>query len=256
MRKSVTGTIMMMVLAVMLFHAGVQTTHAAYSYQNEDTQNYVLIEDAADLFTDEEEELLSEVMWPITEHGHAVCVTVSKNDLTAEDYAEDFYESYFEQDDGTLFLIDMDNRKLWLYNSGDISYTITSAYSDTITDNVYTMATREQYYDCAAETFTQVTALLEGPSIPQPMKYIGNALLALILAFFVNYLLMHRLGRSRLTVEEQQMEHILNRYRVSEIKKKKYKTERTLHSSGGSSDGSSGGGGGGGGSSSGGGHSF
>ncbi len=247
---------MIMMLLAMLLLAGVQTAHAAFSYQNEDTQNYVLIEDDADLFTDEEEELLREVMWPITEYGHAVCVTVSQNNLTADDYAADFYKSHFEQDDGTLFLIDMDNRKLWLYNSDDISYTVTSAYSDTITDNVYTMAAREQYYDCAAEAFTQVTALLEGASIPQPMKYTGNALLALILAFFVNYLLMHRLGRSRLTVEEQQLEHILNRYRLSEIKKKKYKTERTLHSSGDSSDGTSSGGGGGGGSSSGGGHSF
>ncbi|MDO4620563.1 MAG: TPM domain-containing protein [Lachnospiraceae bacterium] len=255
MRKSLRCQ-MTAVLLILLMCFGAQTAAAEEStFYNEETQNAAVIDDAADLLSDAEEEQLVNVMWPITAYGHVLFVSTAENDRSAEEYAEECYKTYFGQEDGCLFLMDMTNRKLWLYNSGDISYTITSAYADTITDNVYKMASRKEYYCCAEEAFTQITALLEGEEIPQPMKYISNALLALIIAFFGNYLLIHPFRAQKMSVEEQQMETLLNRYRFSGVKKKKYQTERTLNSSD-SSDGDSSGGGGGGGSSSGGGHSF
>lgn len=84
-------------------------------------------------------------------------------------------------------MIDMDNRNIWIHSNGAIYRTITKSYADTITDNVYTYASAQDYYGCASEAYTQMATLLAGRRIAQPMKYISNALLALIIALLINY---------------------------------------------------------------------
>ena len=90
--------------------------------------------------------------------------------------------------DGTIFLIEMSNRQLRLENSGRIQDTITPSYSDSIMDNVYRLASEGEYALCAEEVFYECTVLMDGGHIARPMKYICNALLALICALLVNYL--------------------------------------------------------------------
>lgn len=165
-------------------------------WENTETGYFVLLQDEAELLDQEEETQLANEMKEITSYGNAVLKTISYNSYSASSYAEDFYYDIFGQSSGTLFLIDMDNRELYLFNNGDISYTVTSAYSDSITDNVYRYASREDYYNCASKAFEQVQSLLAGRRIAQPMKYLSNALLALILAALINYFLAMRTARS------------------------------------------------------------
>ena len=69
-----------------------------------------------------------------------------------------------------MFVIDMRNRNLYIINRGSVKDTITSAYSESITDNVYTYASGGDYYTCAEMVFTQELTLLQGGRISQPMR--------------------------------------------------------------------------------------
>lgn len=84
------------------------------------------IYDFADLFTDEEEEILySKVMDFVNDYKmDMVIVTIDDNNkVSARDYADDFYDyNYFginSTHDGLLLLIDMDNRKVWISTTGN-----------------------------------------------------------------------------------------------------------------------------------------
>ncbi|MGN0377229.1 MAG: TPM domain-containing protein [Suilimivivens sp.] len=170
--------------------AGTVSLSDTLTWDNPETGYHVVLEDDADVLSGDEEEQLMPEMQEITAYGNAVFKSVSDNNSTAEYFAQEYYYELFGYENGTLFLIDMDNRELCLINNGDISETITNAYADTITDNVYSYASRGDYYRCAATAFEQVHTLLSGHKIMQPMKYISNALLALILAALIHYFIV------------------------------------------------------------------
>ncbi len=230
--------------------------------RNPDTGFRVLVEDDAELLTEEERRELAASMEKITAYGNAAFKSVSENGLSAERYARNYYMDRFGTESGTLFLIDMDNRKIWIHSDGAVYKVITEANANTVADNVYRLASSEAYHECAEEAFREIYALLEGEKIARPMKYISNALLAMILALLLNFGLVVCFTRLRKPGEAA----ILN----SIHRKFSHTTPNVVHthqtkvydpvSSGGGSSGGSGGGSGGssGGSSSGGGggHSF
>jgi len=254
MRKLFMG----IVLGICLF-----CVSAFESDAKEINTNYqVIIEDGADLLTKEQETSLYKVMENITEYGNVAFVSVAENSSSAETFARRFYQEKFGTDSGTVFLIDMDNRMIWIHSDGAIYKVVTTSYANTITDNVYRYASREEYYECAKETFNQIHALLEGDRIAQPMKYISNALLALILAFFINFGVVSYFARLKRPSDTQLLRNMERRFTYTKpIANFTHKTKvyDPIESSGGSSSGGSrSGGSSGGGSSSGGGggHSF
>ena len=165
-------------------------------WENPDTGYQVLLEDDAALLDSEERVQLAEEMKVITSYGNAVFKTISYNSYSASSYARDFYHDLYGQSSGTLFLIDMDNRELYLFSDGAMYRTVTKSYAESITDNVYRYASKGNYYSCASEAFEQIHTLLAGQKIAQPMKYISNILLALILAALINYFLAMRTAGS------------------------------------------------------------
>ena len=165
-------------------------------WENPDTGYQVLLEDDAALLDSEERVQLAEEMKVITSYGNAVFKTISYNSYSASSYARDFYHDLYGQSSGTLFLIDMDNRELYLFSDGAMYRTVTKSYAESITDNVYWYASKGNYYSCASEAFEQIRTLLAGQKIAQPMKYISNILLALILAALINYFLAMRTAGS------------------------------------------------------------
>ena len=88
------------------------------------------------------------------------------------------------------FAIDMGNRELYIKNNGKISEVVTNAYSLTISDNIYRYASKGLYYTCASTAYKQAYTLLQGGRIAQPMRYISAALVALIIALTLNYLIL------------------------------------------------------------------
>lgn len=224
---------------------------------NDETGYEIYIDDWADLLSTSEEEDLLEAMEPITTYGNVAFVSIDYNPKSSvEKYAQDYGYTHFRNDSYTLFIIDMDYRKICVYSDGEIYKTVTSAYGNTITDNVYSYATDGEYYECAYQAFHQINTLLEGRSIAQPMKYISNALLAVVLALLINYFVVMLLSRSRKANDSQLLDGIYTKVEINNPRMDfLHQTKRySPQSSGGHGGGHRGGGGHGGGG--GGSHSF
>ena len=230
-------------------------------YTNNETGYRVVIEDDAQLLTDDEKSQLAETMKDITPYGDVAFKSIDYNPYNTETYIERYYNSIFGTGSGTVFLIDMDNRNIWIYSDGSIYSTITTAYANVITDNVYTYASDRDYFTCANKAFIQETALLQGRRISQPMKYISNALLAIAIAILINYFIVRQTSRVRKASDNEIVNGVFannafNNVSVNFIRQTRTYSPRSSSSSGSSGSHSGGGGGGGGHSGGGGGHSF
>jgi len=95
------------------------------------------------------------------------------------------------------------------------------------------------------EAYAQISALLEGDRIAQPMKYISNGLLAVILALLGNYLFARLLSRPSKPSERELLEGTSHMYRFTDPKVRfLYETRRYDPPSSSGRSGRSGGGGG------------
>lgn len=221
----------------------------------------LVIDDREDLLTDSEEKMLQVKMDEIREFGNVGFVTVAQYADTGS-YARGLYRELFGTESGFLFIIDMGRRNIWIYSDGAIYRVINKSYANTITDNVYRYASKGDYYSCAYNVYDQALTLLRGGKISQPMKYISNALIGIVMALLANFVYL-TIERSEETVSPEKMAAAMTSgVIVSVVSKKMVKSRKTRHveSSGGGGGGYSGGGGGGGGgggsSGGGGGHSF
>ncbi len=257
--KTVAATILLSILAAGLFPAGTvfAEEYNPFSWYNPETGYDILIEDDADLLTDEEKNLLADTMERVSYYGNVAFKSIDYNPQSTSSYARSYFHELFGSGvvNGTLFLIDMDNRELYLFSDGDIYRTVTTSYANVITDNIYTYASDGDYFTCADNAFDQVASLLEGQKIAMPMKYISNALLALLLAAMLNYFLVSFLSRSRKCTDEELLSVSQVSFAFRNAAAKKTTTTKVYNpASSGSGGGSSGGGGGS--SGGGGGHSF
>lgn len=229
-------------------------------YTNEETGYELYIADWAQLISSSDKEALLEDMKPITEHGNVAFISIEDNNTySTEKYAKNFCTEYFGYESGTVFIIDMDYRYIWIYSQGSIYNTITDDYADTITDNVYSYASSQDYYTCASKAFNQINSILEGKWIAQPMKFICNALLSIAIALLINYFLVMALSRSRKPTTNQLLNGIYSKVNINNARADfTHQTKRysPQSSSSGGGGGSHGGGGGGGSHGGGGGHRF
>ncbi len=213
-------------------------------WSNPETGYCVILEDDADLLSQEEEAQLASQMQEITDYGNALFKTISYNNFSASYFAEDYYHGQFGNESGTLFLIDMGNRELYIFSDGAVYQTITKAYATTITDNIYRYASDQDYYLCASTAFGQIHTLLSGRRIAQPMKYISNALLALILAALINYFIVRLMSTSSKPDKREILNSVYAKFAFSDVQKKLTKQSKVYHPrSTGSSSGSHSGGG-------------
>lgn len=215
----------------------------------------IVIEDDADLLTNKEEEELYEIMNESIEYGNIVFKTISYNSSSSESYARNYYHSLYGTESGTMFLIDMDNRYLFIFSDGKNYSYINSSKANIIADNVYRYATKGEYFKCAYKAFKQINTVLSGGKISEPMKYISNAIISLILALFIGFIYVIKSSRIKNTIKNFDTQE---EFKVNSVNVKKTGTHRDYSPKSSNSGGSSGGGGGGGGGSSGGGggHSF
>ena len=233
------------------------STIYASAFKNDETGYQALIVDEADLLSSSEEADLLEEMEGITEYSNVAFVSVDQNYSSTENLAMRLNEEYFGNDSGIVFIIDMDNRYIWIDSMGGARKTITNDYAQTITDNVYSYASDEDYYKCASKAFAQIHSLFEGQWIAQPMKYISNAFLAVALALLINYFIVRMLSRASKASSRQIMGGIFTKVDINNARANfTHQTKRYSPQSSGSSGGGRSGGGGGGGGHSGGGHRF
>ena len=88
------------------------------SFAEENQPRYLsVIEDDADLFQGNTAEL-EQVMKEITAYGHVAVLTTAHNSGSARSYAKNMLRELFGNDSSTVFLIDMDNREIYIYSDG------------------------------------------------------------------------------------------------------------------------------------------
>ena len=231
---------------------------------NENTKFKIIIEDDANLLSDEERIKLKEKMTPLTEYGNIAFKTIDNNPYSSVSrYAERYYHNIFNKESGSLFLIDMATRNIYIFSDGYNYRIITSDKAYIITDNVYRYATNKNYYQCAAEAFDQMKTLLDGGKILEPMRYASNIVISITLGAFVAFFIAVKMTSSKKVSEKEILNMmnshlILNSIDASIVGSHKVYSPRSDGggSSGGGSSGGGGGGGGGGSSGGGGGHSF
>lgn len=231
-------------------------------YTDETTGYKVEIHDDASLLEDSQLQALAKDMKSLTKYGSAGFFTTNFEYRSTSALAHDLYDKYLwkqssAEESGTIFLIDMKQRNIYIYSNGVIYKTITNAYANTITDKVYKYASDADYYRCAKEVFDSELTLLEGRKIAQPMKYASNIFLAAALAILINYFLVKLFSRAKSPSEAEMLASIAATQRMNHADvqfERQTETYSPQSSSGSGGGGSSGGGGGS--SGGGGGHSF
>ncbi len=247
---------------------------AYHSLAAESESSYQIIyDDSANLITEpSEREKIQSKMQEIAEECHVIFWTTDEKDSrTTADKCEDYVSSIYgtsKTDNVVTFCIDMDNREIYVYCTGDIRFVIDDGEALTITDNVYRYASAANYGDCALEAFDEIYSLAKGYQIKRPMKIINNILVALFLAFLGNYLVLKLRRYVYSTSKDSTQTKYANKHylttKSTDTYVRSYHYKESSGGSGGGGGGSSGGGGfsGGGdsggssGGSSGGGHSF
>ena len=236
----------------------VEVTEVTENYR--DGKYHVILEDDADLLTDEQEADLKKEMTVLSEYGNVLFKTINENPHgTVSSYVNSYYHSYFPNyTSGVVFIIDMDTREIYIFMDGDIRKKVGDAKAYSITDNTFTYATNGDYYSCASVSFSQLKDVLEGRKIAEPMRNASNVVIAITMAFLINFLyVISKSGIAKATNKEI-VDNCNIDFNMGPVNAVKTGTHRVYspvsESSGGSSGG--GGGGGGGGSGGGGGHGF
>lgn len=262
MISHVTKPLCALLCLIFLLTCSASVVFASADYQNQITGYRFVIQDEAGLFTGNTEDEMQDLMHlmdEITGSCNVALVTIDDNPYAStESYARHKNEELFGSDtnNAVIFVIDMDERMLVIDSMGSTRKTITSSYCNTITDNVYRYASDGDYYTCAYKTFDQIQALLAGRHIAQPMKYICNAFLAIVLAMLINFIIVRISCGKKKASNAEVLTGIFRQINTADMRADFVSQTKTYSpQSSGGGGGHSGGGGGGGGHSSG-GHSF
>ena len=105
-------------------------------YVNEETNYKVVYEDNANLLSESEKNQLLSDMKPLTKYGNIAFITIAKNNMTTSEFANDYYHRMFGTESGTIFVIDMDNRQIYIFSDGSNNKIINRNKAYIITDNV------------------------------------------------------------------------------------------------------------------------
>ncbi len=180
--------VVLFISATIVYGTGITETNPATGYE-------IVIEDDANLLTSADISNLTDIMTSLSEFGNIVLKTTFINSSTAKQYAHDVYYARFGDESGCLFLIDLQNRKIYIHTDGEFRNTITDSKALTITDNIYTYASSGDYGLCAYNAFEQMATLLEGHNIPEPMKYTCAALVAIVCGYLITFMYIFKNSR-------------------------------------------------------------
>lgn len=171
----------------------------------------VYIGDEAELLSDAEEEELYTVMRDGTAYGNMVFMTVDDAEgYKTKDYIEMRYQtdSSLKGTDAVVYLIDMDNRMLWITGYGADQKLVTPDYANLITDNVYKYAKSGEYAKCAIKGFQQINQRLSGGRVSGTLRGVGNLCIAVIIAEILCFVIAYLSSVARKAGEEDILENI------------------------------------------------
>ena len=189
------GVLVWMTLAFMLLFCFHALAGEGSVYTNPETGYEVVIDDRVDLLTEEEETALAETMKPLTAYGNVGFVAADSYEIenglvysNAAEYAERWEQKLWgRKTSGSLLMIDMGRRRIQIHSDGAYYDVMTKANANTITDNVYSLASDGRYAEMAQKVYAQEYKLFQGQWIARPMKYLSNLILAVMLGLLLNF---------------------------------------------------------------------
>lgn len=163
------------------------------TFTNSDTGYAAIVDDEADYLTDSEEKELLNYMAKLTGYTNCIYLTDDGNIADSEYYSQNLCKTtlmsrFGSQADAVIYLVD--NNYDYIFAQNDTYDIITKNKAYTITDKVYTYSASGKYYEGAMIAFRQMNTLLSGGLISEPMRYICNGFLALLIAILVNFIIV------------------------------------------------------------------
>lgn len=139
--KLLAGVFCAVVLSVSAF--SLQPAYAA-------AEDSKVVDDADLLSYDEEQEIQSMLDEFAEESGWTLfaVTTDDANGMTSEEYADDFVDQNALEENGVCFLIDMDNREIYMSTTGSAIRILTDHRIDSIMDDSYEYAGDGEYVKC------------------------------------------------------------------------------------------------------------
>ena len=190
-RKRLSALLILLVLLFTAF-APLASVHAASglnslsglpSRRNERTGYYAIIADEADLLSAEEETKLLDEMYPLTEYANIAVYTVDTY-TNLKDYErakKKRVELFGTNADAAIFTIDMYLRRIVIQRRGNMEKFFNNSRANNITNNVASMATQKKYYSVCSTAMRQMLAVIQERNVPEPMRYLSNGVIALML---------------------------------------------------------------------------
>ena len=141
-------------LAAMCLTAAISSgMYGVYAWAETETETasgtgQVILEDRADLLSDQEEAGLLEQAQQMAEDSGFAFMLITTDDAEGKDamtYAEDYYMAHETTLDGAVYLIDMDNREIYLATSGEMRFYLNDDRWNAILDDMYDCVTEEDY---------------------------------------------------------------------------------------------------------------
>lgn len=108
--------------------------------------------DDADLLTPSQEQQLEEKLAAVSENlGMDIVVATTNNTgyKSTGAYADDLYDYSGYGDDGALYLIDMDNRQMWISTAGKAIDSLSDSDIDDMLDEMFSYVSSEDYFGSA-----------------------------------------------------------------------------------------------------------
>ena len=268
MRKRIA--ILLSVICILVLALPVCVFAETLTAEDAEHGTMAVVKDDADLYSAKEREDLLAQIKELLPYGNIGIETSYESNSDTAAFSRSEYIDMFGETSGTLFLIDMYNRRIQFFSGAEMYQTLNTTRANEITDNIYTYASDGDYYMATSKAFEQVQIVLEGGRIVAPMRFATNAALAIGIALLVNFIIImvQRKRNANATKLTNALAYSGRQPGTSVVKNvrsvmtRQSKTRHTSSSgggggfSGGGGGGFSGGGGGGGFSGGGGGHSF
>ena len=172
-------------------------------YQNPSTGYCAYYDDAANLVDDDaQRNEIQSMLTKLTDFCHASFVTDSG--VTGKTVSRKGKEALaVSGHPGAVFLIDMENRTLWIEKTDTLNDLLSTADCDDITDNVFRYARTGEYGRAAKEALTQMYTVMNGQRIARPMKVICAALLAIMLSVLIVYAMLLRKRSAKVSKQKK-----------------------------------------------------
>ena len=193
MRKMILFVLICIFALPVSVHANVEPTETVYDY--------------ADLLSKSEEEKLREYAAKYAEYELSIIylTTDDTQGYSSMTYSNDFYDTHTFLPDGVLFMIDMDNREVYINTVGSCIEWLEDDVYD-ILDETYEYASDGAYFDCLMETSKKACRIIENHTNPimgaiRPSLVVFLIALGITIIVIVVLLIKHNKANSKTLAE-------------------------------------------------------